>query len=96
MKFVLDDVSKQSNEKASTTDCDADELAESEGELSVQPTFPETTTKMIFVKSVFQGRPSTAFFPYYPPSSNFTNTSERLYELSGKEVENLFMSFASQ
>ena len=47
------------------------------------------------LNSIFADRPPTAFFPY--PSSIYykQRTSDRLVKKSGKDVANLFMSFAS-
>ena len=61
----------------------------------MQAVLPEVTDKLIILKSVFEGRPSTVFFPY-PSFINIKQDSDRLYASSGEENANLFMSVASQ
>ena len=81
---------KPSKAQASTTD---DDKSSSGGTVPV--TLPQATTEIVLLKSIFADRPPTAFFPY--PSSVYfkQRTSDRLCKQSGGDVENLYMSFAS-
>ena len=54
--------------------------------------FKPHSQEVSFLKSIFEGRPPTAFFPY-PPYVHLERVSDRIRIYNRDEIEYLFMSF---